>query len=201
VTSGRLAITVAAVTMVVSAACSPDGSASPSGSVASASPGPTASATEEASPGGLVAIDASLLTVLPPAVDGILLNESPEGEAEALRDPALAGVATRMAAALALDPASGEFVYAVVVAVRPGALDDEAYRDWRDSFDEGACSQAGGVVGRAEAEIGGRTVHIGSCAGGVLTYHVWLREPGLLVSASAVGERRLGERLVQGLRR
>lgn len=164
------------------------------------SPPVAATSTPGASTPGDVAIDPSLLEVLPATVDGLTFAESGEGEAEALGDPALAVVGERFIAALAVDPASGEFVYAVVVALRPGAMTDERFRDWRDSYDEGACSQAGGVVGRAEAEIAGRTVHIGSCAGGVRTYHVWLREPGLVVSASAVGERRLGERLVEGLR-
>jgi hypothetical protein len=147
-----------------------------------------------------VVVDAALLEVLPATVDGVAVVVSADGETEALSDPTLGEVAVAIAAGLAIDPASGEFVYAVVVRLRDGAMSDERFRDWRDSFDEGACSQAGGVVGHAEAEIAGRTVYIGSCVGGVLTYHVWLREPGLLVSASAVGDRRLGERLVEGLR-
>ena len=183
-------------------ACGVDGSPSPIPSP-TATPLPSTPVTPTP-PGGSadvgIAIDATLLEVLPATVDGIAFAESADGEAEALGDPALAAVGERFAAALAVDPASGEFAYAVVVALRPGVMTDELFRDWRDSYDEGACSQAGGVVGRAEAHIGGRTVHIGSCAGGVRTYHVWLREPALLVSASAVGERRLGERLVEGLR-
>jgi hypothetical protein len=196
------ALVLAAAFALGLVACGVDRSPSPIPSP-TASPFPTASVTQtppSASSDGAVAIDATLLEVLPAAVDGIAFAESADGEAEALGDPALAAVGERFAAALAIDAASGEFAYAVVVALHPGVMTDELFRDWRDSYDEGACSQAGGVVGRAEAQIGGRTVHIGSCAGGVRTYHVWLREPALLVSASAVGERRLGERLVEGLR-
>ncbi|MEO7664523.1 MAG: hypothetical protein ABIV26_05300, partial [Candidatus Limnocylindrales bacterium] len=63
----------------------------------------------------------------------------------------------------------------------------------------GACSQASGVAGHAEAQIDGRTVYIGTCGGGVRTYHAWLAPDGVMVSASAVGDRRLGERLVENL--
>ena len=166
----------------------------------SLSPSPSAVASVSPSNASGVVVDAALLAVLPATVDGVAIVESADGETDALSDQTLPQIAVAIAAGLAIDPASGEFVYAVVVRLRDGAMSEERFRDWRDSFDEGACSQAGGVVGHAEAEIAGRTVYIGSCVGGVLTYHVWLREPGLLVSASAVGDRRLGERLVEGLR-
>lgn len=149
-------------------------------------------------PAGLV--DPSLLRVLPAAVDGIPIAESIDTEPSAIGDSAFLAVGSALAAGLAIDPESGEFVYAVVVRLKAGTLGDAAFRDWRDSFDAGACSQAGGVVGNAEASIGGRTVYIGTCSGGLHTYHVLLAGRGLLISASAVGPGRLGERLVENLR-
>jgi len=150
--------------------------------------------------GGSVPIDATLLDALPTAVDDLAVVRTDEALADALADPGLIGFAEAVAAAIAVDPASGEFAYATVV--RPLAVPptDEALLDWRDSFDEGVCAQAGGVSGIAEADIGGRPVFIGSCAGGVRTYHAWLGNRGVLVSVSSVGERRLGEQLVEGLR-
>ena len=146
-------------------------------------------------------VDSSLLEVLPADVDGLPITESPEAETQALTDPALGEVAEAIAAGFAIDAATSDFVYGVVIRLRDGVMGDERFRDWRDSYDEGACSQAGGVVGHAQAEIEGRTVYIGTCDGGVRTYHVWLAEQNLIVSASAVGEeRRLGEKLVEGLR-
>ena len=148
-----------------------------------------------------VVVDPSLLGVLPSSVDGLTLTESPEAEADALSDRELGDVAEAIAAAFAIDPATSDFLYAAVIRLKPHVMGDERFRDWRDSFDEGACSQAGGVAGHAEATIDGRTVYIGTCAGGVRTYHVWLAEQSLIVSASAVGEqRRLGEKLVENLR-
>ena len=184
------------------AACTP--SASPSSTplpTPSPSASPAGSPTARPSNAQGVVIDSSLLGVLPSDVDGLPLAESPEAEAQGLTDPELGEVADAIAAAFALDPETNDYVYAAVIHLKPRVMGDERFRDWRDSFDEGACSQAGGVAGHAETEIDGRTVYIGTCAGGVRTYHVWLAEQNLIVSASAVGEeRRLGEKLVENLR-
>lgn len=147
-----------------------------------------------------VTIDPALLEILPATVDGVEVVRNADGEAAALGDPLLAQVGEAVAAGLAVEPASGDFVYAVVVRLLPDAMSDAAFRDWRDSFDEGACSQAGGVANHVETGIGGNTVYIGTCTGGLRTYHVWLEDRGVLISVSAVGERRLGELLVANLR-
>jgi hypothetical protein len=183
------------------------------GSTSTATPGATASPTANPvptpsssggvpSPGatGAVAVDGTLLETLPASVDGLTTMESPEAEAAALGDPQLAKVGTAMVAGIAADASTGDFVYAVVVRLKPGALNDDVFRDWRDTYDEGACSQAGGVSRNAQAEIAGRTVYIGTCAGGLRTYHVWLEAQQLLVSASAAGDRRFGEILMKTLR-
>ena len=185
-------------------ACSPaavSSPAPPTPSAAASAASPSESGTIAGSPSsGTVAVDGALLGILPPEVDGRVIVESPEGEAQALGDPNLPPLAARIATGVAANPASGDFVYAVVVALRPGVMSDAVFRGWRDSFDRGACSQAGGVSGHAEAQLGGRTVFIGSCAGGLHTYHVWLPRLERLVSASAVGERRFGELLVKAIR-
>lgn len=190
-------VSIVALAVACSSSPSPlptDAPTDPPVSIATATPGPSATLS------GLVRVDRKLLDVLPPTVGRVVVRPSPEGEADAASDPGLAALAEAFAAAIAVDPQSGDFVFAAVVLVRPGVLTDELFRDWRDSFDEGACSQAGGVVGNAEAEIDGRTVYIGSCEGGLLTYHAWLENRSLLVSASSVGEARLGEQLMEDLR-
>ena len=133
-------------------------------------------------------------------MSGFEVTESPDAESTALGDPQLAVVGSGMAAGIAVDPTTGEFVYAVVVRLKAGTMNDAVFRDWRDSYDEGACSQADGVSGNAQTEINGNTVYIGTCAGGVRTYHVWLEAQGLLVSASSVGDHRFGEMLMNNLR-
>ncbi len=161
-----------------------------------ATPAPTPTPT---APSGPVAIDPSLLDHLPAQVDGLDVMRSAESDLAAAADPVVTEFGQGVVTGLAVDPASGDFAYATLVRLRPDAFTEDLYRSWRDTFNEGACSQAGGVVRVAVTEISGREVHIGSCEGGVRTYHVWLGNSRVLVSVSAAGERRLGELLVKSL--
>jgi len=159
-------------------------------------PASTAAASE--APSGSVAIDQTLLEVLPTTISGLPVAAiaKPAGT----DDPLLAESVERMAQAFVIDPATNDFAYTSVMALRPGVFDGSYFRSWRDSFDEGACSQSGGVTGHAETTIAGRTVYIGTCDGGVSTYHVRLDAPNEIVSISAFGEQRLGEQLLAALR-
>ena len=161
--------------------------------------GPPASPTQppDTTP---VVLDRSLLEILPEQVAGVAIEEAIDEAALALSDPALQAIASALDAGVAVDTAQGNLVYALVVKLKPGAFTDEFFRQWRDSFDEGACRASGGVVGHAEATIDARTVYITNCAAGMLTYHLWLREEDVLISASSVGEGRFGEQLMDNLR-
>ncbi len=194
---GRTFVAVMALGLAVSA-CGVAGTGSqtpPAASPTASRSAPTASA-----PSGGPSVDRDLLVVLPAKVDGITIEESPEAEATALTDPMLPLIGSSLAAGIAFDGANGDFVYGVVVRLTPGALTDDVFAAWRRSYDAGACSQADGLVGTTTSLIAGRLVHIGTCKGGLLTYHVWIKEKGLIVSASAVGARLLGERLMGSLR-
>ena len=100
---------------------------------------------------------------------------------------------------MAVDTTSQDLVYALVVRLKPGALSDEGFRNWRDLYDTGACAGSP-VTGHAEATISDRTVFIGTCANGLRTYHAWIRTRNLLISASSIGQRQLGEVLMTNLR-
>jgi hypothetical protein len=201
---GRRAAAAALIVAVVAAAC---GSTAPTVSPppsAAAAPTPASSASaaapsETARPSTLVAIDPTLLDLLPDTVDGIALVDSPEAAAESASDASLGRTAQSLAVAVAVDPATSNLVVASVVKLRPGVFSDEFFRDWRDSFDESVCGQAGGVTGNAQATIDGRTVYIGTCSGGVHTYHVHLEGPDAILSVKSVGDGRLGEKLVESL--
>jgi hypothetical protein len=145
-------------------------------------------------------LDPTLLEVLPETVAGYAVTEALDEAALALADPALSKIATALDVGLAVDPATGNLVTAHVVRLREGAFDDAKYRQSRDSFDEGACTAAGGITGRAEATIDERTVYVTSCVTALRTYHVWLEDENLLISASSVGEGRYGELLMGSLR-
>ena len=160
-------------------------------------PPPSPSPPDDATP---IAIESELLAFLPASVDGIPVVEDLDVAAEALLDPALPQIATGVTAAVAVDTATGNLVTAWIVRLRPDAFGDELYRQWRDSYDEGACTAGGGVTGRAQAELGGRNTYVTSCVAALRTYHVWLEEQDVLISASSIGEGRFGEKLMSTLR-
>lgn len=165
--------------------------------LASFGPPPSPTPPDDTSP---IVLDATLLAFLPEAVGGIAVSEDIDEAATALSDPALPRIASAVDGAVAVDAGNGNLVYVWIVRLRPGVFTDGDYRQWRDAYDEGACAGAGGVVGRAEATIGGRQAYVTSCVAGLHTYHVWLQEDDLLVSASSIGEGRFGELLLEGLR-
>ncbi len=169
---------------------------------AAVSPGRPSDVPASTAPGasqpGVAVEDPSLLAILPAAVAGQPMVLESQAFADAIADPAFA--ANVEAAAFGVVVAGDDLASAMVARPVPGAWSEAWFRDWRESYDEGACAQAGGVAGNAEAQLGGRTVFIGTCAEGLRTYHAWLEERGLLVSAFSVGEGRYGERLMAGLR-
>lgn len=158
------------------------------------------SITVDPSASGSVRIDPSLLAHLPSTVGGLALIEDPDTESHDAADPAHAVDLAGLAVAVAADPSTGDLVVVSIVRLKPGIYSDAYFRSWRETFDTGACSQAGGVAGTAEALIADHRTFIGHCTGGVLTYHVYLPATGSIVSISSIGERRLGELVVQGLR-
>jgi hypothetical protein len=184
-------------TQAASVAPSVSGRASPS-VVVSAPPSSTATASASASVS--VVVDPTLLEVLPAAVDGIPLAFSPEASAEVAADPSLAGEVERVAYAVAVDAPEEELLVAAVAALREGVFDDAYFRTWREQYDREVCAQAGGVrAASLEVDIDGRDVFVGSCVNGGNTYHVWMADRELLLSAVAFGDRALGQRLVESL--
>lgn len=151
-----------------------------------------------------VVVDPTLLDLLPAGLDGIERQADAETAAGIAASSDLAAQAAGVAVALYVrgPAASAEDVdYAVVTVtrLREGVFSEAFHRDWRDSFDAAVCDQAGGVIGNAEAEIGGHRTFIGTCGGGVRTYHLVLPETDTLISMQALGAGRLGERIVEDL--
>jgi hypothetical protein len=206
---------VAALLAAVLAACdtaSPSSATEPPGAGPSApasagatgrppaSFGPPASPTSTPDDTTGVVLDPTVLQILPESIDGFPVTEDANEAASLLGTIDLGELAEAADAAVAVDTGGGNLVVAWVVRLREGAMDDEAFRQWRDSFDEGACNAAGGIVGNAEADIGGRNTYITTCVAALRTYHVWLEDQDMLVSASSIGEGRFGEKLMAGLR-
>jgi hypothetical protein len=145
-----------------------------------------------------VLLDEALLAVLPAEVGGVTVSSEPDAFAQTAADPDFARNVE--SAVFAIAPGTDDLASGVVARLRPGVYSDEMFRDWRDSYNEGACGQAGGLGGNAEAELGGRTVYIASCNGGVHVYHAYLPERGVIVSLLSLGTKRFGEQLMGNLR-
>ncbi len=160
-------------------------------------PPPSPTPPDETSP---IVLDPTLLRFLPETVEGITVVEDVDEAATALSDPELARIASAVDGAVAVDTGTGNLVYAWIVQLRPGVFTDSDFRQWRDSYDQGACAPAGGVVGRAEATIAGRQAFVTSCVTGLHTYHLWVKEQDILISASSIGDGRYGEKLLEGIR-
>jgi hypothetical protein len=160
-------------------------------------PPPSPTPPDETNP---VELDPTVLAFLPTTVGGVPVTESADEATQALSDPSVEKIGTAIDAGVAVDTGSGNLVHAWVVRLRPGRFTETIYQQWRDSYDAGACADAGGVVGRAQATIDERTVYITSCTASVRTYHVWLEQVGILISASAIGDGRFGELLMDNLR-
>jgi hypothetical protein len=144
-------------------------------------------------------MDPSLLGILPESVGSAKVEIEPESFAEAVRDTSF--VASVDAAAFAIVTEGEDLASGVVAHLRPDLYDEAFFRDWRDSYDEGACAQAGGVAARAEVGLADdRTMYVTTCVGGLRTYHAYVGEREVIVSLFSLGERRFGEQLVTGLR-
>lgn len=198
-------IGVAVLAIVALAGCTPTAPASPTMAIPTptASPVATARSTPSPSPASVTAsgrVDPMLLDVLPRDIDGQPLR--PDDEAAAAIENLPADVEA-LAIGLYIRPGSSiadDFAIVNVARLRSGVFEEGWFRSWRDTYDRGACEVAGGVApGSTEAEIAGHATHIESCQGGVHLYHVHLGDPDRVISITAAGEGRFGERVVAGL--
>jgi hypothetical protein len=155
--------------------------------------------SEDSSPGTAVA-DPKLLDLVNAKGAGLNLEYDADTTATITADPKLGRDAKALATGLARPSAQGdpeEFVIVNVVRLRDPGMSDACFREWRDTYDAGACEPAGGVVGNAETEMSGQTVFIGTCAGGAFTYHVRVGDGGVVLSFTSAGPSRPGERLMR----
>lgn len=199
---------IALLAIVVAACIPPRPSTSPTPTATEAPPSPSATAgastiapTAGSSSG--VAVDASLLHVLPSEVAGVAIKPDPETATEIADEGSVAPFVSALALAAAFGPpatdAETDYVVVTVAKLRPGTFSELFFRGWRDTFDAAVCEQAGGVAGHAEADIGGRHTYIGTCSGGVHTYHVHLSGQDLLVSMQGAGPGGWPEQIIRGI--
>jgi len=179
----------------------------PSPDVAEPTDPPPATMTASPTPtgptgsGSGLRVDEDLLLVLPPEVDGHPLEPAPDAAEQIAGDSNLRrdAVAVAVGMVVGMTAVTEDFAVASVVELGPGVFDRLFYAAWRGSYDDAACEPAGGVSRRAETEIDGRQVYIGTCVEGARTYHVHLPDPDRIVSITSVGEARYGQALVEGI--
>jgi hypothetical protein len=164
------------------------------------SPGDSGGAGPIGTPGGSVRIDPSLLAILPRTVDSAPVVEDSDGDDAIRGDDVIPTFASAAVGAAAADTATNNLAFGYVVKLRPNAFTDAIYRDWRDTFDGGVCNGASEVVGTASATVAGNTVWIGTCSNDIRTYHVWIKEKGILISLWSTGEKRFGLVIMGNLR-
>jgi hypothetical protein len=166
-------------------------------------PTPTATLAPSASATSAVTVDPSLLDLVPDSVAGVPVQEDEATAAEIAGEASIAPFVSALAVASAFGPPPTDtlpdYVVVTIARLKPGLFGDIFFRGWRDTFDAAVCEQAGGVDGHAEARIGGRQTFIGTCAGGVHTYHVYMPDQDVIVSLQGAGDGRFGERVVEGL--
>lgn len=172
---------------------SPASAGPPSAAPTATAAGPSATPSRSA-----VEADPGLFAFIGDAGGGLTFQYDTETTTRVAADPDLAINAVGLAIGLYTVPNQQpivDFAIVSVVHLRDATVDDAWYRSYRDSYDTGACAQSGGVAGHAESTIGANHVFIGSCAGGAFTYHVRLPSQPIVVSITAAGPARLGERL------
>ena len=205
-TFSRGRVFVAISLLAALAACSgpapTDGAPSLASSQPTGSAAPTTStvppATATPSTGLAVEADPGLFAFIGGSSEGLSFVYDPDTTVHVAADADLAHNAVGLA--IGLYTVTGQqpvqdFAIVSVVHLRDVSVGDDWFRSYRDSYDEAACAQAGGVDRHSEATIGTNRVFIGGCGGGAFTYHVRLETRGIVVSITAAGPARLGERL------
>jgi hypothetical protein len=148
-----------------------------------------------------IVIDPSLLAILPRAVDSIPLTETDDADTTALADDVLPHIASAAVGVEAGDSTTGDVVTGFVVRLKSEAFNEGVFRDWRDSYNNGACGGDSEVVGNAEQKIGDNTVFIGTCTNGLHTYHTWIQDRGVLITLTSYGQKQLAVVLLENLRK
>jgi hypothetical protein len=192
---------------IVLAACAETGQApSDAGPPASKAPvaaTPTALPTAADVTAGRLVIDASLLAILPRSVAGFPLQPADQTAAGMITNVDLQRSASALTVGYVIaagNSRSDDLAVATVIQLRPGVFSDTFYSDWRTSYDRAACASAGGVSSHIQQYNGQHQVEVTVCGQGARTLHTHLAGD-ILVSITAVGDRKFGDLVMNGLRR
>jgi ABC-type glycerol-3-phosphate transport system substrate-binding protein len=171
------------------------------GAIASPSPtytavpiGPTAWPSGTTGQYGL-RIDPSLLGKLPGHAGALPITEDAGSEAAVLDDADAAKTIDRYVAASAGGLGDPDWLNIAVVHFKPDSQNGDVYSAWVDQYAKGACSQAGGVSGTDQQDIGDFRPDISTCAGGITVY-TFQRGDWVVVSMYELGPKHIGRALI-----
>jgi hypothetical protein len=174
------------------------------GAVASPSPkytavpiGPTAWPSGTTGHYGL-RIDPSLLGKLPAHAGALPVKEDPGSEAIVLDDADAAKTIDRYVAASAGGLADPDWLNIAVVHFKTESQNEDVYSNWVEQYAAGACSQASGVSGTDQQDIGDFRVDISTCAGGITVY-TFQRGDSVVVSMYELGPKHIGRALIESI--
>jgi hypothetical protein len=137
------------------------------------------------------------MSILPTAVAGVAVTQEPDSFSQAIADRCFVANVDRAVFPIAVS--GGDLASGVVAHLRPGVYSDAFFADWRSSYDDGACAQSSGVAATADQTLGGRTIYVTTCGGGLRVYHAYLPGAGVIVSLFSTGPNRLGEQVMARL--
>jgi hypothetical protein len=163
----------------------------------SASPA-TAGPSNSTPAGSSIESDPGLFAFIGGTAGALNFQYDPDTTAQVAADPGLAGNVSGLAIGLYTMPGQqpvADFAIVSVLHLRDPSVGPDWFRSYRDTYDAAACAQAGGIDRHSETTIGANDVFIGACAGGAFTYHVRLEARAIVVSITAAGPARLGERI------
>ena len=147
-------------------------------------------------------IDDALLAVLPRSVAGFAMQPAPQTAATMIANADFQRSASALAVGYVIAPGnsrSDDLAISSVIRLRPGTFDDTFYANWRASYDAAACDPAGGVSSHIQQVNGQHQVEVTVCAKGARTLQTHLAGD-ILVSITAVGDRKFGDLVMNGLR-
>jgi hypothetical protein len=143
-------------------------------------------------------IDPSLLGKLPAHAGAVPILEDAGSEAIVLDDADAAKTIDRYVAASAGGLGDPDWLNIAVVHFKTESQNGDVYAAWIDEYAKGACSQANGVSGTDQQDIGSFTVDISTCAGGITVY-TFQRGDWVVVSMYEFGPRHIGRALIAAI--
>jgi len=191
---GVAALAVAAIAL---AACG-GGVVSPSPTYTAVPIGPTAWPSGTTGQYGL-RIDPSLLAKLPSHAGALPITEDAGSESTVLDDASVANTLDRYVAASAGDLGGADWLQIAIGHFKTDSQNGDVYSAWVDQYAKGACSQASGVSGTDQQDIGNFTVvDVSTCAGGITVY-TFQRGDWVVVSMYEFGPKHIGRALIAAI--